>query len=157
MATTPLLTTYCTELRAAVAGMAAPTYNHTLSAGQVGDDPGDGTVPALPYVMVYVAGDAAAQAVTFRDRAVQAQIFVDVVIADQGSKGANRDAVLLLLHDLSQLLAVSRKSAIFAAPGGIVSMDHTINYHGDPEIGGLLPFGRLTLLLTYQRSAAGGF
>jgi hypothetical protein len=156
MATTPLLTTFLTELRAAVAGMSTPTYNHTLSAGQVTGDP---AVPgaSLPYVQLYVAGDIPEEPVTVKDRLVTARIFVDCVIKNQGTPTANSAAALLLLHDLSILLHVSRKGAIFAAPNPIVAMEQTLNHHGDADIGGKLPFGRMTLTLEYQRSSAGGF
>lgn len=156
MATTPLLTTFLSEIRAAVAGMAAPTYNHTLSAGQVTADP-DEVGSVLPYVQVYVAGDVPATAVTVKDRTVRATVYVDCAIADQGTRRANREAVLLLLHDLSQLLHISRKGAIFASPNPPIEMEQTLNYHGDADVGGVLPFGRLTLTLMYQRSSAGGF
>lgn len=156
MATTPLLTTFLAELRAAVAGMATPTYNHDLSAGQVTGDPALAG-SSLPYVQLYVAGDIPAEAVTTKDRLVTARIYVDCAIKNKGTPTANSAAALLLLHDLSILLHIGRKAAIFAAPNPIISMEQTLNHHGDADIGGQLPFGRMTLTLTYQRSSAGGF
>lgn len=156
MATTPLLTTFLAELRAAVAGMATPTYNHDLSAGQVTGDPALAG-SSLPYVQLYVAGDVDAPAVTLSDRQVTARIFIDCAIQNKGTPIANSEAVLLLLHDLSILLSITRREQIFASYGKVVGMEHTINHHGDADVGGVLPFGRMTLTLVYHRAATGGF